>query len=154
MIWIKIVKYHCILKLLHGTRVYEKWSWKKSSLGTRVPCNIKFIAFVPNSLATFFTTFSQLLTYLSSHVTLTKERKKWNPHLEANEKTGRIRNKIGSQQLRLCEWCGETKLEVNNYGWKKKVKPTPGSQWENWKNKKQNWKPNNCGCVSGVENTR
>ena len=23
---------------------------------------------------------------------------------------------------------------------KKKVKPTPGSQWENWKNKKQNWK--------------
>ena len=213
MIWIKIVKYHCILKLLHGTRVYEKWSWKKSSLGTRVPCNIKFIAFVPNSLATFFTTFSQLLTYLSSHVTLTKERKKWNPHLdanektgrirnkiggqqlwlkeksethtwkpmrkenwknkkqnwrstivaerkkwnphlEANEKTGRIRNKIGSQQLRLCEWCGETKLEVNNYGWKKKVKPTPGSQWENWKKKKQNWKSNNCGCVSGVENTR
>ena len=24
---------------------------------------------------------------------------------------------------------------------KKKEKPTPGSQWENWKNKKQNWKP-------------
>ena len=52
---------------------------KKCSLRTRVygtPCNIKFIASVSNSFATFFTTFSQLLTYLSSHVTLTKERKK------------------------------------------------------------------------------
>ena len=27
------------------------------------------------------------------------ERKKWNPHLEANEKTERIRNKIGSQTI-------------------------------------------------------
>ena len=32
--------------------------------------------------------FSQLLTYLPFHVTLTKERKKRNPHFEANEKTG------------------------------------------------------------------
>ena len=104
-------KYIIFLKL-----EFTKTEKYKKVYETQVSYDIKFIACVSNSLATFFTPFSQLLTHLLSHVTLTKGRKKWNPHLEANEKTEKIRNKIGSQQL-----------------WR---------QWEYWKNKKKKLEQN------------
>ena len=67
VLWWHSLIWHFLIKSPLGTRICE----------TRVPCDIKLIVCVSNT----FTTFSQLLTYLPSHVTLTKERKKWNPHL-------------------------------------------------------------------------